>query len=60
MIFVNKLLYVALLEQCALRPDGSLKDASEITWVHDPDDEKPVASGPLGRQLPGKYFTCFI
>lgn len=57
MIFVNKLLYVALLEQCALRPDGSLKDASEITWVHDPDDEKPVASGP---QLPGKYFTCFI
>jgi hypothetical protein len=57
LIFVNKLLYVALLEQCALRPDGSLKDASEITWVHDPDDEKPVASGP---QLPGKYFTCFI
>ena len=42
-------LNVTLLDsdQCALRLDGSLKDASEISWVHDPDDEIPVASGSL-------------
>jgi hypothetical protein len=30
------------LDQCALNPDGSLKDASEITWHRDPDDETPI------------------
>ena len=32
-------------DQCALNLDGSLKDASEIPWFNDPDDEIPVASG---------------
>ena len=35
---------MAFLDQCALRPDGSLKDASEIVWVNDPDDETPAVS----------------
>jgi hypothetical protein len=43
------------LDQCALRPDGSLKDASEIHWVNDPDDKIPVASGS-GE---GTKFSCF-
>lgn len=39
------------LDQCALNADGSFKDACEITWHHDPDDETPIASGskPIGR-----------
>ena len=43
------------LDQCALNPDGSLKDASEITWHHDPDDETPIASGskPSGSSHTG-------
>ena len=29
----------------ALRPDGTLKDASEIDWIHSPSDEtRPLAS----------------
>ena len=28
---------------CAVRPDGTLKDASEIEWHHDKDDEIPMA-----------------
>lgn len=33
-------------ENCAVNPDGSLKDASEITWVHSP-------SGRRKQQTPG-------
>ena len=29
---------------CAVRPDGTLKDASEIDWHHDKDDEIPMAA----------------
>jgi hypothetical protein len=29
---------------CALRPDGTLKDASEIRWHYDVDDELPMPS----------------
>ena len=32
-------------DQCTLNADGSLKDASEITWHHDCDDDTPIASG---------------
>ena len=28
----------------ALNADGTLKDASEIEWIHDPDDEVPNLS----------------
>jgi hypothetical protein len=52
-VFVFSFFNIALLDQCALRPDGSLKDASEISWVNDPDDEIVVASG---SQLPGMYY----
>ena len=30
---------------CALNSDGTLKDASEIDWFHDPDDDMPVVMG---------------
>ena len=28
------------LDACAVRPDGTLKDASEIEWVHSPTSNK--------------------
>ena len=31
---------------CAVRADGTLKDASEITWLHSPSDEAPLADEP--------------
>ena len=47
---------LSFLDQCALNPDGSLKDASEITWHHDRDDEKPIASG---SKAPGPSHAAF-
>ncbi|KAH8984580.1 hypothetical protein EDB86DRAFT_2833501 [Lactarius hatsudake] len=35
-------------EQCALRPNGTLKDASEIPWLNDPDDTEPISAHGLG------------
>jgi hypothetical protein len=35
---------MATSDQCALGPDGKLLDASEIVWVHDPDD--PISNEP--------------
>ncbi len=32
-------------DQCAIGPDGKLKDALQIQWYRDADDETPVA-GP--------------
>ena len=29
-------------DQCTLNPDGSLKDALEIDFIHDPDDPHPA------------------
>ncbi|KAI9441140.1 hypothetical protein F5148DRAFT_1293400 [Russula earlei] len=31
-------------DQCALQPDGTLKDASDIVWFNDKDDDTPIAS----------------
>jgi len=31
---------------CALRSDGQLKDATEIDWYNDPDDDSPMAPPP--------------
>ena len=36
---------MATSDQCALGPDGRLLDASEIVWVHDPDD--PISNEPI-------------
>lgn len=35
-------------DQCALDPDGSLKDARDIQWYNDPDDDQPLPPAPLG------------
>jgi hypothetical protein len=34
-------------EQCALGIDGQLKDASDIAWFHDPDDDEPLQPDPV-------------
>jgi hypothetical protein len=47
-----------LTDQCALNADGSLKDASEINWVHDPDDKIPTASSS-GAGLTGSFNLHF-
>ncbi|KAH9173891.1 hypothetical protein EDB89DRAFT_1905048 [Lactarius sanguifluus] len=36
----------ATTDQCALRSDGTLKDASEIKWYNDKDDDMPSAVPP--------------
>ncbi|KAH9003026.1 hypothetical protein EDB86DRAFT_3116932 [Lactarius hatsudake] len=51
-ISLSKKLAISLKHQCALRPDGSLKDASEIKWVNDPDDNIPVAPGRSPSRRP--------
>ena len=33
-------------DNCAVRADGTLKDASEITWLHSPSAETPLADEP--------------
>ncbi|KAJ6616065.1 hypothetical protein B0H10DRAFT_1414526 [Mycena sp. CBHHK59/15] len=35
---------------CAQNPDGSLRDASEIAFYSDPDDEVPIA-GPSSSKI---------
>jgi len=30
-------------EGCAVGPDGELRDASEIEFFNDPDDDQPIA-----------------
>lgn len=59
-----KSIIIAMAEsdQCALNPDGSLKDASEIEFIHDPDDARPVTSSttqPLGRGHRTKRMDLF-
>ena len=46
-----------LTDQCALNLDGSFKDASEISWVHDPDDELPTNTS--GSGLTGLHNFTF-
>ena len=50
-------------DQCTLNPDSSLKDASEIDFIHDPDDPHPAASSttqPLGRSHRTKWTNLFL
>ncbi|KAI9429641.1 hypothetical protein H4582DRAFT_2064957 [Lactarius indigo] len=35
-------------EQCALMPDGTLKEPDKIIWYNDPDDAKPISAPGLG------------
>ena len=47
---------------CAVRSDGSLKDASEIEWHYDEDDESPMASvssTSSTSSLPAKVHLFF-
>lgn len=39
-------------DQCAVGPDGRLKDASEITWHNDPDDEQPLSVPKPAKSTP--------
>jgi hypothetical protein len=46
---------------CAVNPDGSLKDASEIDWVFDKDDEAPlVAAGSRHSGHTIRPSSCII
>ena len=36
---------------CAVHPDGTLKDASEIDWHHDKDDKIPMAAVSSSKSL---------
>jgi hypothetical protein len=55
-------------DQCALNPDGSLKDAKDIQWFNDPDDAQPLSldpstpapSQPLGRGHRNKVTNRFL
>ncbi|SJK97314.1 uncharacterized protein ARMOST_00566 [Armillaria ostoyae] len=42
-------------EQCACNSDGTLKQASEIEWFNDPDNDVPTTgpSGSVGHELHG-------
>ncbi|KAJ6474858.1 hypothetical protein C8R45DRAFT_1160058, partial [Mycena sanguinolenta] len=42
---------------CAQKADGTLRDASEINWFNDRDDEQPT-SGPAASSFqPHPFFT---
>ncbi|KAG2087279.1 uncharacterized protein F5147DRAFT_781382 [Suillus discolor] len=41
-LFVNRATVSLFEDCCALNADGTLKDASEITFFNDPDDEVPL------------------
>ncbi|KAJ8495208.1 hypothetical protein ONZ45_g12955 [Pleurotus djamor] len=52
-------------DQCALRPDGSLKDASAIEWSYDVDDKvvpmEPAQEGRSRRARPSdKYREAIL
>ncbi|KAF8152347.1 hypothetical protein B0H34DRAFT_664204, partial [Crassisporium funariophilum] len=47
--------------QCALNPDGTLKDASEINFLYDPDDATPIASGKITNdETSGKRNPIYL
>ncbi|KAG6887686.1 hypothetical protein C0992_011216 [Termitomyces sp. T32_za158] len=48
------------MDQCALNYDGTLKDASKITWYEDKDNEVPITSGSVqtGTVLFHSSSTC--
>lgn len=44
-------------EQCALAPDGSLRDARDIEFIYDPDDPTPMPV--LGESLHALLLPYF-
>ena len=40
-------------DQCALNADGSLKDASDIQWFYDKDDDQPLLAPAATAQQAG-------
>ncbi|KAG2134008.1 hypothetical protein BD769DRAFT_1386077 [Suillus cothurnatus] len=44
---------------CTLRPDGQLKDANDIEWYNDPDDNSPMPPLPPPATSNGK-ITAFV
>ena len=54
-----------MTDNCALDPDGSLKDASEIAWVHSPSHEhlqlpETHAGGGSSAMAPGLTVSSDI
>ena len=51
-------------DNCAIGPDGKLLDASKIVWVHDPDDDEPMAlvmrSSTVTHQLSATMLDSFV
>jgi len=51
-------------DNCAVGPDGKLLDKSEIDWVHDPDDDTPIAPATTSLmdqcQLSVTTFDSFV
>ncbi|KAG1819094.1 uncharacterized protein BJ212DRAFT_1479210 [Suillus subaureus] len=45
--------------QCALNPDGSLKDTKDIIFYNDPDDAIPVST-PSSAQPPTDAFSVLL
>ncbi|KAF8999505.1 hypothetical protein BDQ17DRAFT_1328242 [Cyathus striatus] len=43
-------------DNCALNCDGTLKDASEIQWHHDPDDEMPLLKNNKRARIEKKFL----
>ena len=48
----------SMADQPALRPDGQLRDASEITWYNDSDDAHPIQ--PTSRMQEGASLLFCI
>ena len=44
-------------DECAIGIDGQLKDASEITWYKDPDDDDPLPPIPLNSAQQPEAFV---
>jgi len=51
-------------DNCAVGPDGELLDKSEIPWVYDPDDDRPMppmmTSSTDQRQLSATTLDSFV
>ncbi|KAG2755215.1 hypothetical protein P692DRAFT_20640008, partial [Suillus brevipes Sb2] len=46
--------------QCALNPDGSLKDAKDIVFYNDPDDAVPISAPSSSAQPPTDAFSVLL
>ncbi|KAG0695024.1 hypothetical protein DFH29DRAFT_787911, partial [Suillus ampliporus] len=51
---------IIMSDQCAVGPDGRLKDASEIVWHNDPDDEQPISAPRPAMEKPATPVHHFF